>query len=150
MKMDKVIETLEELTQITATMPETRFQMALVRAISELNRCRQLEADCAAMREAWEQAHDLSECSYHVGVYTHMGYTEMQQRWAGEAQEILVNMKQALSSSAGKDLLERVQRLEAVAEAAKFLFKLNQHGCTSQIGENELAKALATLEGGTE
>lgn len=51
---------LEELAQITATMPETRFQMALTMAITDLNRCRQLEAEAAAMRGALEKiAHPI-------------------------------------------------------------------------------------------
>lgn len=92
--MDKVIETLEELTQ-------------------------KLESESAAMRAALEQAHDLYECAYYEGVYTHMGYEERKQKWHDEAQEILANMKQALSSSAGKDLLEKVQRLEAESAAMR-------------------------------
>jgi hypothetical protein len=118
-RMDKVIETLEELTQITSIMPETRFQMALTMAITDLNRAHELEAEAAAMRGALEQAHDLYECSYHVGVYTHMGYTERREKWNDEAQEILANMQQALAPDAGKALLERVQRLEAEAAAMR-------------------------------
>lgn len=64
-------------------------------------RCRHLEAKCAEMREALEQAPDLYECAYYVGFNSLMGYKEMQQRWAGEAQEILVNMQQALCTQEG-------------------------------------------------
>lgn len=45
-------------------------------------------------------------------------------------------------------LLEKIMKMQRVVENAKFLLRINQNGCMSQIGESELAQALAELEGG--
>jgi len=114
-------------------------------------RARQLEADCAAMRGALEQAHDLYDCAGIEGDSAARGLTEREKLYADKAKEILANMQQALSSSAGKALLEKVQRLEAVAEAAKELGKeigncqCEAVWCTKA---RSLKQALAALEGG--
>ena len=112
-------------------------------------RARQLEAECAAMRKALEEARDLYECAYYEGVYTHMGYTERREKWNDEAQEILANMQQALAPDAGKALLERVQRLEAALKTVvqAYIVPEPQRQEALSLAMNEV---FAALEGGAE
>lgn len=144
-QVDKLTAELEQSPQVD---PERYAKLEAL-----LERVRQLEAEAAAMRNALEEARDLYECAYYEGVYTHMGYTERREKWNDEAQEILANMQQALSPDAGKALLEKVQRLEAVAEAAKAIgdelgdCQCGNAWCTKA---RVLKQALNALEGGAE
>lgn len=58
------------------------------------------------------------------------------------------SIRQLLSSpDPGKQYREKVAKMQRVVDNARFLLQVNQNGCMSQIGESELAKALADLEG---
>jgi len=87
-----------------------------------LQRVQMLESQVAVLREALEHCKEAFDWTYF--------------------QEELEAINKALSTTAGQSFLERVEKLEAVAKAARKFFYNNQYGDA----DIELEKALAALE----
>lgn len=99
-----------------------------------------LRAEAAVMREALSAV--VHRCEAHCGI-------DGNPNW-GEKSSEYHYLKQALSASAGADLLARVKKLERVTEAAKLRVTAVVRGNWSDrmVLLKELKAVLAELEGG--
>lgn len=102
--------------------------------------CGELEASCAAMREALERmligAKHMS-CAYKPEDPDPMWH-------CCDWSEVVEEIEQALSTTAGRDLLERMEKLEAAIR------RLLEYGDVFQYREGEISpykQALAALDG---
>lgn len=122
---------------------------AIKRAMAAEAKVRELETQCAAMREALLKINELGNCDKCGQTYVLHDIAEIKH--------------QALSSDAGKAMLKRMAKLEAVAEAAKKCISGRIPWCEPCYRERicgqepeemcavyQLKKALAELEEGNE
>jgi len=91
-----------------------------------LKRLEEVEAQCAAMREALEKLKHCPELELEkirAENYLDAWFKDEEARLEG----LITQVKQALQSDAGRDLLDRLHKLEAVAEAAREIVKYEPH-----------------------
>jgi len=121
----------EVMDYFFATNPQTILKL--------LDEIEQLQAQVAVMREALENIpyNEYGE-SLREGLDGH-GAWETFCETCGE------HVRQALSTNAGREMLERMRKLEQVAEAAR---EASKNGYANYLTKNILLKALAELEKG--
>lgn len=112
------------------------------------------EAQCAAMREVLEQIGALPWEAYSQQNGSAFGDGDWLRVKLQPGEEVLRRVRNILASDAGRDFLERLHKLEAVAEAARAFVDVfwktygDRPGCKGCfVGEiRDIEQALAALE----